>query len=150
MNKTKITVFIALGIAVLAFILLGFSKRPGGEPWTQEQLMPPAELAKAISGGKAANIHIFDIGPAGEIKGAVHIGEGRDPANIGKLRTELEKLPKDAQVVIYCGCCPFKNCPNVRPAFTLMNEMGFTNQRLLDLSENLKVDWIDKGYPMAD
>ena len=43
---------------------------------------------------------------------------------------------------------PYKNCPNVRPAFTLLNEMKFTNHKLLDLPANLKVDWIDKGYPM--
>jgi len=51
--------------------------------------------------------------------------------------------------VIYCGCCPFEHCPNVRPAFQLLNEMKFTNQKLLNLSTNLKTDWIDKGYPVA-
>jgi hypothetical protein len=27
--------------------------------------------------------------------------------------------------------------------------MGFTNQKLLDLSYNLKADWLDKGYPVT-
>lgn len=149
MNKSRITLIAAVAVAVLAFIILGFSDQGKTEPWTGKQLMPPAELADAINAGKGADYHIFDIGPSGEIQGAVHIGEGRNPANIGKLRAELDKLPKDAQVVIYCGCCPFKNCPNVRPAFELLNEMGFTNHKLLNLSNNLKTDWIDHGYPMA-
>jgi hypothetical protein len=28
--------------------------------------------------------------------------------------------------------------------------MGFTHPRLLNLSHNLKADWIDKGYPMEE
>lgn len=150
MSKTKITLFATLGVAVIAFIILGFSRQGGNDPWTAKQLMPPAELAEAITAGNGGNYHVFDLGPSGEIQGAVHIGEGRNPANIDKLRAELDQLPKDAQVVIYCGCCPFKNCPNIRPAFELLNGKGFTNHRLLNLSENLKTDWIDHGYPMAD
>jgi hypothetical protein len=53
-------------------------------------------------------------------------------------------------VVIYCGCCPFAKCPNVRPAFSTLLGMGFKNPRLLNLSHNLKADWIDKGYPLED
>jgi hypothetical protein len=34
-------------------------------------------------------------------------------------------------VVIYCGCCPLDKCPNVRPAFTLLKTMGFTNLHVL-------------------
>jgi hypothetical protein len=51
-------------------------------------------------------------------------------------------------VVIYCGCCPFRNCPNIRPAFNLLKEKGYTKPRLLNLKQNLKVDWTDYGYPM--
>jgi hypothetical protein len=36
----------------------------------------------------------------------------------------------------------------VRPAFKLLNDLQFTNAKLLDLSHNLKADWIDKGYPV--
>lgn len=148
MNKIKITLLAAAGIALPALVLLGFSDRSGGEPWTAEQLMPPAELAQAIKDGKAGDIHIFNIGPAGTIQGAVDIGEGRDPAHIATLKAKLAELATEDEVVVYCGCCPFKNCPNIRPAFGLLHEMGFTHAHLLDLRENLKVDWIDKGYPM--
>lgn len=150
MNKKPLTILVAAAIAVIALACQSFSGPQGGDPWTKEQLMPPADLAALINGGKAADVHVFNIGPAGSIKGSVEIGDGKNPANIAKLKAQLDKLPKDAQVVVYCGCCPFKNCPNVRPAMALLNEMKFSNGKLLNLPENLKTDWIDHGYPMAD
>jgi thiosulfate/3-mercaptopyruvate sulfurtransferase len=65
------------------------------------------------------------------------------------LREIVSKYPKDADIVIYCGCCPFKDCPNIRPAFNLLKEMNYTNTKLLNLPHNLKTDWADKGYPMS-
>ena len=91
---------------------------------------------------------IFMSGQLLEI--SIDIGEGKDKQKIEKLKKELSKLPKDTNIVIYCGCCPFKDCPNIRPAFKLLNEMKFTNHKLLNLSHNLKVDWIDKGYPINE
>jgi hypothetical protein len=49
---------------------------------------------------------------------------------------------------VYCGCCPFEKCPNIRPAFNLMKAMGFSNGKLLNLPTNLKQNWIAKGYPV--
>ncbi|MCX6275720.1 MAG: rhodanese-like domain-containing protein [Bacteroidetes bacterium] len=120
------------------------------EPWTQSQLMNPADLAKMLNDPASKLPIIFSIGPAGGIKNSIEIGPGKEKENIEKLRAELTKLPKDKDIVIYCGCCPFKPCPNIRPAFSLLNEMKFTNHKLLNLSQNLKADWIDKGYPMSN
>ncbi|MCC7303106.1 MAG: rhodanese-like domain-containing protein [Bacteroidia bacterium] len=121
-----------------------------GEPWTTEQLISPKALAESVQGGNAQMPVIFSIGPSGLIKYAIEIGPAQDEENLLKLKSELTKIPKDTQVVIYCGCCPFADCPNIRPSFKLLNEMGFTNHRLLDIPQNLKVNWIDKGYPMAE
>ena len=120
------------------------------EPWSDKQLMQPSELAKILNDSSAQISLIYNIGPAGLIKNSIDIGEGKNKQNIEKFRKELIKLPKDADIVIYCGCCPFKVCPNIRPTFNLLNEMKFTNHKLLNLSQNLKVDWIDKGYPMQE
>jgi thiosulfate/3-mercaptopyruvate sulfurtransferase len=51
-------------------------------------------------------------------------------------------------MVIYCGCCPWEKCPNVQPAMTTLQEMGFTRVRVLHLPDNFKTNWIDKGYPV--
>jgi len=52
-------------------------------------------------------------------------------------------------MVIYCGCCPFTKCPNIRPAFQQLKKMGFTNVKVLDLPVNLQTNWIAIGYPLA-
>ena len=66
---------------------------------------------------------------------------------ITKLRTILKSKNQNEKIIIYCGCCPFEHCPNVRPAIEILKEMKFTNYYLLNLSHNIKMDWIDKGYP---
>jgi hypothetical protein len=76
------------------------------------------------------------------------IGPAGSPKNLDKLKEELAKLPKNKEIVIYCGCCPFQRCPNARPAFELVKQMKFTNAKLLKLPTNLNDDWISKGYPM--
>lgn len=121
------------------------------EPWKQEQLIKPEDLAKIIRDGDNTNDPvIFNIGPSGAIKGSIEIGFVNDSKGIKKLETNLKNVPKDKAIVLYCGCCPFEHCPNIRPAFTLLNKKGYKNHRLLDLPRNLKVDWIDKGYPMEE
>ena len=120
------------------------------EPWTQSQLLAPADLAKTLNDPNAAQPSIFCIGPQAVIKGSIDIGSTMEKANLSVLKEHLEKLPKDADIVIYCGCCPFSRCPNIRPAFDLLNKMQFTNHKLLNLPQNIKVDWIDHGYPVGE
>ena len=147
MNKTKINFLSLIVIATITLAFQNVSAQTGKEPWLSKQLIEPSELAKNIN---EKNIYIFNIGPAGLIKNATDIGEGQYKKNVEKLKNEVSKLPKDANIVIYCGCCPFGDCPNIRPTFKLLNEMKFTNHKLLNLPKNLKVDWIDKGYPMNE
>jgi thiosulfate/3-mercaptopyruvate sulfurtransferase len=117
------------------------------EPWTEKQLMAPATLAKNINNGNS-HTYIFSIGPGALIKNSIDIGPAQEKANLEKLKAQLAKLPKDADIVIYCGCCPFEHCPNIRPAFALLQQLKYTNAKLLNLSTNLRTDWIAKGYPV--
>ena len=110
--------------------------------------MEPDALASLLINQKAQKPVIYNIGPLAGIKGAINIGSTSNKANLDKLGKALAGVPKDKMVVIYCGCCPFRNCPNIRPAFKLLKDMGFKNPRLLNLKQNLKVDWTDLGYPM--
>lgn len=130
-------------IAITAFI------NQQEEPWRQDQLMEPKDLATIINNPSAQQPLIICIGPAGLIKNAINVGPAGKKENLDSLKIFLTKVKRDRSIVIYCGCCPFKNCPNIRPAFTLLNKMKFTNQKLLNLSHNLKADWIDQGYPMT-
>jgi len=117
-------------------------------PWTDQQLKDPAELAKTLRDPSAPKPVIFNVGPIEQIKGAIQVGPASNQKNLEALKRHLAKLPKDKEVIVYCGCCPFSRCPNVRPAFELLKEMKFKNAKLLNTPTNLKVDWISKGYPM--
>ena len=110
--------------------------------------MPPAELARKLNEPGNTNTIVLNIGPSGEIKNSIEIGPTQEAESFALLKEKLSQIPKDAEVVIYCGCCPFQHCPNIRPAFELLNEMKFTNAKLLNMPKNLGVDWISKGYPM--
>ena len=134
-------------VILIAVLITAFTFQE--EPWKRNQLMDPGTLAAKMNDASSPKPLIIDVGPAGLIKDAIDLGPAHEEENLNKFKDLLEKEKKDREIVIYCGCCPFKNCPNVRPAFTLLNTMKFTNAHLLNLQQNLKVDWISKGYPMA-
>lgn len=135
-----------LGIAILFFLLEGYSQNPIN--WTKEQLLEPAVLAQNIQAKKDLPT-LISVGPGATIPNSIHVGMTNDAANLASLKNKLRTLPKEAPVVIYCGCCPFENCPNVRPAIAALQELKFTNYKLLNIPRNMKADWIDKGYPVA-
>lgn len=120
------------------------------EPWNPDQLMKPDVLASRITTGKTAGLLILSVGPDAVIRGSVDIGPARDTSHTDKLRSYLKNVSREKEVVIYCGCCPFDKCPNIRPAFRVLNEMGFKKARLLDIEKNIKVNWLDKAYPSVD
>lgn len=117
--------------------------------WSPSQLMMPAQLAEMITNNEPLPI-IISVGPGAVIKNSIDIGSVKDAANLSKLQTQLANLPKDTAIVVYCGCCPYEHCPNVRPAIDLLKNMQFTNYKLLDLPKNIKTDWLDKKYPTKD
>ena len=59
----------------------------------------------------------------------------------------MANLPKNADIVLYCGCCPMDRCPNIRPAYSALRELGFQHVRVLNIPTNMHVDWFGKGYP---
>lgn len=150
---------LAFAATGLVFGLSSFPATAGTDPWSEKQVLDPAILAKALveSSAKEAPL-ILAVNPDGmhglpkgtRIKGAVLFGRAEDETNLERLREYLGKEDRDRDIVLYCGCCPFDVCPNIRPAFNLLKELQFTNHKLLDLSQNLRVDWINKGYPMNE
>src|SRR5690606_22590714 len=96
-----------------------------GEPWNEEQLLDPADLAYRIQSSQELPV-IISLGAGNIIPGSKDTGATGEKAGLNNLENELENLPKDAEIVLYCGCCPFNICPNVRPAFNLLNKKGFT------------------------
>lgn len=144
----KILNFKILFFLIIAFAISQktFSQNPVN--WTSKQLIQPAELAHTLTSEKQLPI-IFSVGPGALIPHSINIGMVKEKDNLDKLKKELATVPKNSKIVIYCGCCPFKHCPNVRPAIQALKEMNFTNYMLLNLEHNIKTDWIDKGYPVS-
>jgi len=148
--KRKILIFLFFTIATSVLANCQFSAQGQNDPWTQQQLLAPADLAKVLNNPKAPQPLVFSVGMQAIIKGSIDIGPTMRAENLNTLKEKLNKLPKNSQIVIYCGCCPFSRCPNIRPAMALLKSLQFTNYKLLNLPQNVKVDWIDKGYPMAE
>jgi hypothetical protein len=116
---------------------------------TTDQLMAPSELASILKDYKGVPL-IFSIGPGALIPHSKDIGAIKEKENMKKFKTELNGLQKNTPIIVYCGCCPYAHCPNVRPAIQLLKDMKFTSYKLLDLPHNIRIDWIDKGYPTVN
>jgi len=142
----KKTIQIAF-VLILSWLFI-YQKTSAQNPvnWTNDQLLQPSELAATIKDNKEISV-IFSIGPGAVIPHSRDMGMIKEEENMKKFRGELEPLPRDTSIIIYCGCCPYEHCPNVRPAIELLMEMKFTHYKLLDLPHNIKIDWINKGYP---
>jgi rhodanese-related sulfurtransferase len=139
---------ISLALILIALGLLSWCNAQAQAPvnWTSDQLLEPSDLAATLKDNKEIAV-IFSIGPGAVIPHSKDMGMIKEEENMKKFKQELENLPKDTSIIIYCGCCPYEHCPNVRPAIQLLKDMRFTNFKLLDLPHNIKIDWINKGYP---
>ena len=115
--------------------------------WTNDQLIEPSTLVQMLQNENSLPV-IFNVGLGAVIPHSIDIGVASKKENLEKFKRELSRLPKDTKIVIYCGCCPFEHCPNVRPAIDVLKEMKFTNYQLLNLPTNIRTDWINKGYPV--
>ncbi len=112
----------------------------------------PKELATELA-SKSSRPAVFYVGPnvlyrSKHIPGAVYAGPGAKPEGLELLRNAVKDLPRDRDIVIYCGCCPWDKCPNIKPAFEALKAMGFTRVKAMYAPANFKTDWIDQGYPV--
>jgi thiosulfate/3-mercaptopyruvate sulfurtransferase len=115
-------------------------------------VISPEELVKTLQAADGGKPLILNVGPRllyqqAHIPGAEYIGATSDPRGIEQLRARVKSLPHDRFIVLYCGCCPWSHCPNVRPAYSELHSMGFTQVKVLYVADNFGVDWVDKGYP---
>lgn len=155
--KTNILVLnFGLLISLLSYSAAKAQTSPGNMPasltnypWTNSELMEPSALAAVIKNTPANLPLILNIGAVEDIKWATHIGAVSNADNLKALVKAVSDLPKNKAIVIYCGCCPFTRCPNIKPAFNELKKLGFTNVKLLNLPVNLKTNWLAEGYPLA-
>ena len=102
------------------------------DPWQANELIKPEELAKRLSAAAGAKPSVICVAfpvlyPGGHIAGAKFAGPTAKPEGIEALKRAAIGLSKDRQLVLYCGCCPWEKCPNIRAAFRAMQELGSKN-----------------------
>ena len=112
------------------------------------------DLLKTLQSSKAEKPLLIHVGShvlysQAHIPDSEYIGPASDPAALQRLRTRVESLPRDKFIVLYCGCCPWTHCPNMKPADDLLHSMGFTKVKSLYIPNNFGTDWVEKGYPVA-
>jgi thiosulfate/3-mercaptopyruvate sulfurtransferase len=135
-------------IALMLLSLCAFAQ--ASDPLTQAEITPQA-LVRILQSNQRSKLLILNVGPRvlyaqAHIEGSEYIGAGSDPRGIELLRQRVKSLPKNKQIILYCGCCPWDRCPNVRPAFIELMKLGFTNVKVLYIANNIGADWVDKGY----
>jgi hypothetical protein len=137
--------------SALALLLPGSCAKPAATI-QQADLIQIDELAAALADSTAIRPALVHVGfeplyRSGHIPGSKYVGAASKPEGRARLKQYLSTLPADQPVVIYCGCCPWTDCPNVRPAFQVAKEAGRNNIRVLYVTGHLESDWIAKGLP---
>jgi rhodanese-related sulfurtransferase len=117
------------------------------------RLMNPEDLVKILQSGKDRPL-MLQVGShtlflQAHIPGSEYVGAASAEAGLQQLRKRVDSLPRNKFIVLYCGCCPWSHCPNVKPADDALHAMGFTNVKVLYISDNFGANWVDKGYPTA-
>jgi len=132
----------------------GASSEKAADPWTEAQVLHAADLAHEIvnvtTGSEPTIVYVGfrTLFEGGHVPGALFHGTASKEEGLAELKKWLATLPRSTNVVVYCGCCPFDRCPNIRPAYKAIHEMGFTHVRVLVLPTSFAADWVEKGYPM--
>lgn len=117
------------------------------------RLISAEDLVKIIQSGKDKPL-MLQVGShmlflQAHIPGSEYAGAAATEAGLQQLRKRVEPLPRNKFIVLYCGCCPWNHCPNVKPADDALHAMGFTNVKVLYIADNFGTNWVAKGYPTA-
>lgn len=136
-------------LVIFLLVCFGFSSKHFQTPtWTKEQLMPAKELATKIQTNAKDKPIIFNVGPMENIKGAIAVGAATNLTFSSRVASELAMENKTKAIVVYCGCCSYSSCPNIKPAYDALIAQGFKNTKVLELPVGIKPDWVAKGYPL--
>jgi thiosulfate/3-mercaptopyruvate sulfurtransferase len=138
---------------LFTFCLMSTQAIAQWSPIAPGRLISPEDLAKMLQSGKEKPL-MLQVGShmlflQAHIPGSEFVGPGANEAGLQQLRKRVESLPRNKFIILYCGCCPWNHCPNVKPADDALHTMGFTNVKVLYIADNFGTNWVDKGYPTA-
>ena len=138
-------------LVTMFFLSAAEAQAPGDLAPGSPGLMQPEQLVKALQG--SAKPMVLYVGPKflyaqAHVKGAEFVGPAGSADSMENLRKRVGAVKKDAAIVLYCGCCPWDHCPNIRPAYSELKKLGYTNVKALYLPRSFGEDWAAKGYPV--
>lgn len=148
-----LTLLIAASAAIISASAIRGDERPSTDPWAAAQTVQAAEFAHELGEKSGMPPTVVYVGfhtlfAGGHIPGATFHGSASTEQGLAELKKWADTLPRTTNLVIYCGCCPFEKCPNIRPAFMALNGMGFKKLRVLLLPTSFVADWAEKDYPI--
>lgn len=153
----------ALKAALFAALVFGLAAGPalraapnppqGSDDIPASALMTPEELVKLLSQSTGAKPRVIFVGfralyLQAHIPGSEFVGPAARAENLQQIRNLLQSASRKKLIVLYCGCCPWSHCPNVRPAYRAVRAMGFTRLKVLDIPQDFGRDWLAKEYPV--
>ena len=138
--------------ATLAILSIAAAAQATSIPATR--LINPEDLVKLLQSSGKDKPLMIQVGShvlfsQAHIPGSEYVGPASSAAGLQELRKRVESLPRTTFIVLYCGCCPWSHCPNVKPADDTLRTLGFTNVKVLYIADNFGMNWVDKGYPVA-
>ena len=148
---------LALGLVTVGSLYLvgqqKEDKQPNGAainpPWTAAEVIKAEDLNRMLPNKP----HVFHVGfevlyKSKHIPGSIYAGPGNKDSGLEQLKLAVAKVPRDSEIVLYCGCCPWDHCPNMKPAYKVLHDMGFKKIKITEIPTNFAKDWIDKGFPV--
>jgi thiosulfate/3-mercaptopyruvate sulfurtransferase len=114
-------------------------------------LLQPEELEQILRPAGGEKPLILQVGShvlyaEAHIPGSEYVGAAREDAGLQALQERVKALQRSQYIVLYCGCCPWNKCPNIRPAYQQLHALGFTRVKVLYLATDFGTDWVAKGY----
>lgn len=118
------------------------------------QLLQPGELMQILRSSNGEKPLILQVGSQlfydlAHIPGSEYVGSAGLNSGLQALRERATGIERSRFLVIYCGCCPWNKCPNIRPAYQQLSSLGFTRVKALYIADNFGTNWVAKGYPAA-
>jgi len=151
MRNNLNSLLVIVAVTAMAFFTSAANAAPKGDQLTSREVIKPEQLIKLLSGTmKPLVLQVgFDfLYQGGHIDGSIWAGPASRPEGITRLENAVRKVPRDKEIVLYCGCCPWTECPNIQPAFDTVRKLGFKNVKVLYIPSDFEHDWIRKGYPI--
>jgi len=120
----------------------------------ESALVQPADFASTVTASGAPGVLVLQVGfrkayAQAHIPGSEYVGAASDDDGLQALRQRVAKLSPQDPIVIYCGCCPWRKCPNIAAAYDALQQLGYKNVKVIYIAEDFGTNWVDKGFPTA-